>query len=75
MIPPVIYHYCSVNSFMKIIENRCIFASIHTSLNDFTEASWFYNILKKEAESESTSDEPVYNPDIELLHRQTYHLV
>ena len=48
-IPEVIYHYCGINSFYKIISSGVIWASLYTSLNDYTEASWFYNKLVTKA--------------------------
>lgn len=48
-LPEVIYHYCPLSSFMGIIQSGEIWLSHQASMNDLTEARWFYHILTEEA--------------------------
>lgn len=52
-LPEVIYHYCPVESFFNIVKEKSIFASLHTSLNDYTESAWFFHLLIEEAKKRS----------------------
>ena len=49
-IPDIVYHYCSTETMMKIFESRYLLGSINTSMNDFTDSSWWYHILVSRAE-------------------------
>jgi len=48
-IPNVVYHYCSVDTMMKIFDTKSIIGSIHTSMNDFSDCSWWFQVLIQEA--------------------------
>jgi len=44
----VIYHYCNPDSFLKIIENKCIWLSANNNMNDYTErGEWFSKAFHK----------------------------
>lgn len=54
-VPPILYHYCSMQSFLSIIENKNIWLSDASKTNDKTELIWIFdkilqvidNVLKK----------------------------
>lgn len=41
--PDIIYHYCSVESMLSILDNSCIWLSDSTKTNDNTEIHWLLN--------------------------------
>jgi hypothetical protein len=63
IVPPVIYHYCSVESFMSIIKNAEMWASHNDSLNDYSESRLFFNVLYEVAQKKADSK------SIELINR------
>lgn len=50
----LVYHYCSPQTFLQIIEKKCIWLSSTNNMNDFSEGAWFTKslnmVLKKKAE-------------------------
>lgn len=46
-VPRVLYHYCSPQSFLSIIENKNIWLSDASKTNDKTELMWLYNNVFK----------------------------
>jgi len=40
---PVLYHYCSTDTFLSIVQNRCIWMSDINTMNDFGELHWAYD--------------------------------
>ncbi|NWA20334.1 DUF2971 domain-containing protein [Serratia liquefaciens] len=53
----LIYHYCSPQTFLQIIERKCIWLSSTNNMNDSTEGQWYINIVKRVlAEDESSLD-------------------
>lgn len=40
---PILYHYCPLSTFPKIISNQKIWLTSYTSLNDTTETTWATN--------------------------------
>lgn len=46
-MPKVIYHYCSLPTFQKIIEGKSIWLSDISKSNDSMELAWIYKELKK----------------------------
>ncbi|KAF2990072.1 DUF2971 domain-containing protein [Methylocystis sp. MJC1] len=40
---PILYHYCSVDTFLAIIQNKCLRLSDINTMNDFHEMHWAYN--------------------------------
>lgn len=46
-VPKVLYHYCSLPTFQKIIEGRSIWLSDISKSNDSMELVWVYKELKK----------------------------
>lgn len=56
--PSLIYHYCSMESFSKIIENREIWVTPSVKINDITEGNWITALLKRyEQENLSSTQE------------------
>ena len=47
------YHYCSVDTFMKIIENKTLWLSHSRTMNDKLECVYILDILKKVIKDES----------------------
>lgn len=45
-VPKVLYHYCSLPTFQKIIEGRSIWLSDISKSNDSMELVWVYKELK-----------------------------
>jgi len=43
----IIYHYCSPESFLKIIESKCIWLSAINNMNDYSEGNWYSKALDK----------------------------
>ena len=43
--PDVIYHYCSMESFIKIIENKELWLSSSTQTNDIAECRWLFSLV------------------------------
>lgn len=47
ILPPVLYHYCSINTFISIIENQCVWLSDAEKTNDETELKWLFSEMKE----------------------------
>lgn len=47
----LIYHYCSPQTFLQIIERKCIWLSSTNNMNDFSEGEWFISAVKNMLES------------------------
>jgi hypothetical protein len=48
-IPAIVYHYCSLDIMEKILKSQYLLCSIHSSMKDFTDSSWWYHLLKTRA--------------------------
>ncbi|EMY62451.1 DUF2971 domain-containing protein [Leptospira terpstrae] len=48
-LPNLVYHYCSLESFYKIIESGELFLSHQSAMNDKSDSRLFFNILVKRA--------------------------
>jgi Protein of unknown function (DUF2971) len=46
----VIYHYCSPDTFLKIVASQSMWATASSALNDTTERKWGYSIFDKAVE-------------------------
>ncbi|TGM16527.1 DUF2971 domain-containing protein [Leptospira selangorensis] len=55
-IPDVIYHYCSLDSFTKIIESGSLFLTHHSGMNDRSDSILFYEILIETAQKKATKE-------------------
>ena len=55
-LPDTIYHYCDVETFMNIVKSKSIWMSHHSSMNDYSESSWFYNLLIEKANNIVSKD-------------------
>ncbi|TGM51237.1 DUF2971 domain-containing protein [Leptospira vanthielii] len=51
IVPDVVYHYCSLESFTKIIESGNLFLSHHTAMNDLSDTRLFFHVLIQKAQS------------------------
>lgn len=47
----LIYHYCNPQTFLQIIERKCIWLSSTNNMNDFAEGEWFISAVKRMLES------------------------
>lgn len=46
---PVLYHYCSTNTFLNIIQRRCLWLSDVNTMNDYGEMHWSYRLFVEAA--------------------------
>ncbi|MDP4201734.1 MAG: DUF2971 domain-containing protein [Bacteroidota bacterium] len=51
MMPDILYHYCDVSTFMKIVESRELWLSNATKMNDYLETVWINHIIDKSLQS------------------------
>lgn len=42
-----IYHYCSLDTFMKIVENKCIWLTPIDKMNDYAEGNWLTHLVSR----------------------------
>lgn len=61
----LLYHYTTIDAFIKILESECIWASCSNYLNDYNEISitidGFINYLKKNIETKKNDKEKQFN--------------
>lgn len=48
--PEIVYHYCSMESFVKIIESKEIWLTPSTHINDVVECRWLYSLAHEFAQ-------------------------
>ncbi|WP_300921919.1 DUF2971 domain-containing protein, partial [uncultured Desulfovibrio sp.] len=75
--PSFIYHYCSMESFSKIIENREIWVTPAVKMNDITEGSWITALLRRYAQenlSSTQKDLDFANAILEFIAINSYPL-
>ena len=53
-----LYHYCSLETFISIISNKCLRLSDLSKSNDYMERKWIINIIE-EALNKSFKDEGI----------------
>lgn len=46
-LPPVLYHYCSVDTFTSIIQNKSLWLSDAEKTNDYTEMKWLFSKIRE----------------------------
>lgn len=46
-LPPILYHYCSVNTFLSIIQNKNLWLSDAEKTNDSTEMKWIFSKIEE----------------------------
>ncbi|EKJ87024.1 Protein of unknown function (DUF2971) [Leptospira meyeri] len=51
IVPEVVYHYCSLDSFTKIIESGKLFLSHHSAMNDLSDTRLFFHLLYQKAQT------------------------
>lgn len=65
-LPLVFYHYCSVNTFLSIIENNNIWLSDAEKTNDYTEMKWLFSKIHEVIEKSLLSYGQIYSEDVIL---------
>lgn len=45
-VPPILYHYCNAEAFRGIIENKCLWMSSVSSMNDYMEHNWLIQLAR-----------------------------
>lgn len=63
-VPPILYHYCSIDTFLSIINNCNIWLSDAGKTNDSTETKWVFSEVKKVVEQALDSYKNLYKPEI-----------
>jgi hypothetical protein len=53
--PDIIYHYCSMESFVKIIENKELWLSSSTKMDDLAECQWLLSLVARYAQENLSS--------------------
>ncbi|MCL2790807.1 MAG: hypothetical protein FWD79_09215 [Desulfobulbus sp.] len=43
----IVYHYCSLSTFMKIVEGKSLWLTSIDKMNDYAEGGWFVHIINK----------------------------
>ena len=67
----IIYHYCNVESFKAIIQNKAIWLSSVYNLNDYKEIHWIKDkVLKKIKEYTNKNSYEKFNSFIKLFENQ-----
>lgn len=46
-LPPILYHYCSVNTFISVLQNENLWLSDAEKTNDYTEMKWLFSRIKE----------------------------
>lgn len=46
-VPKLIYHYCSIEAFLSIIQNGELYLSTTKYMNDYMESKWLSSLIKK----------------------------
>ena len=64
----IIYHYCSVESFKAIIENKTLWLSSVYNLNDYKEIHWIKDKIFKKINNSSTKDNFIKYKSFENLY-------
>jgi len=54
---PIVYHYCSLEAFLAIIQSKCLRLSDINTMNDSHEMHWAYSKLAEAANSIAEFDE------------------
>jgi hypothetical protein len=69
MMPDILYHYCDVSTFMKIVESKELWLSNALTMNDRYECTWINHIIDNTLQS---IDQMKYKPFIQLFMKQYY---
>lgn len=59
-IPDTIYHYCSMATFMSIVENHSFWLTDTRCMNDTLEGKWIIKRLEKIHDKESNKEKKTY---------------
>lgn len=75
-MPPVLYHYCSVQTFVSIIENTNIWLSDANKTNDSTETKWMFSKMQEVINQAIEKYKNKYDEDVlELAKNITHQLI
>lgn len=69
-LPDVLYHYCSLDSFYKIVQSKCLWLTDARKSNDSKEIIWADEIVRRYIEEFKEVDEDVPElADVESIYR------
>jgi hypothetical protein len=46
-VPPILYHYCNAEALRGIVENKCLWMSSVSSMNDYMEHNWLIEAARQ----------------------------
>lgn len=67
--PEIIYHYCSVETFMKIIENKSLWLSNARKMNDFNETVWINKFIESKIDILDKNKYPKFREEFEAIYK------
>ena len=65
-LPSTLYHYCSVNTLLSIVEHKSIWLSDAEKTNDYTEMKWLFSKIGEVIEQILVSYEGKYSKEVLL---------
>lgn len=73
---PIIYHYCSTESFLAITQNKCLRLSDINTMNDFSESHWGYDRFVEAVNTDLEKYDREYFDDLdEVISGMQLHLL
>lgn len=74
-VPSVFYHYCSVDTFLSIINNNNIWLSDAEKTNDYTEMKWLFSKIHETVEQALLSYRKFFSEEVILKSKKlTYQI-
>lgn len=74
-VPSVFYHYCSVDTFLSIINNSNIWLSDAEKTNDYTEMKWLFSKIHETVEQALLSYQKFFSEEVILKSKKlTYQI-
>lgn len=70
-LPSVLYHYCSVNTLISIIENHNIWLSDAEKTNDYTEMKWLFSKFQEVIDEDVLSYQTIYDNELLKIVKET----
>jgi len=70
-IPSTLYHYCSVNTLLSIVEHKSIWLSDAEKTNDYTEMKWLFSKIGEVIEQILVSYEGKYSKEVLLKTKES----
>lgn len=65
-VPPTLFHYCNAEGLRGIIEDRCLWMSSVSSMNDYMEHNWLINLARNRLEPRLPRSINLLNPPDEF---------